>query len=216
MSGARRVTKVELRSGWEGVALWLVSFQVKNTVTPMLQLQRAIQPVGSPWSTSTCWEKSLRAYATMMLTGLPVTLYQRCAPSSPSESDHWCDTLQHQILSFSQFAGATLRCACLVLALWKLCVGDVGLLLVQGTTFSWKVHREWCTQRLHDTRRRPLVFFFSPGSFLRLQVSHCCPTAPESKMTKSNEENPKRKVLPWFLDQQFFSAMTSKIQRELQ
>jgi hypothetical protein len=38
-----------------------------------------------------------------------VALYQRCVPSSPSASDHWCDTLQHQILSFSQFAGAALR-----------------------------------------------------------------------------------------------------------
>lgn len=34
-----------------------------------------------------------------------------------------------------------------------------------------------------------------PRSFLLLQASPCCPksTAPESKMTKSNEENPKRK-----------------------
>ena len=33
-------------------------------------------------------------------------------------------------------------------------------------------------------------------TFLLLQVSHCCPkaTAPESKIAKSNEENPRRKV----------------------
>jgi hypothetical protein len=62
-------------------------------------------------------------------------------------------------LVFRNLLGQRLGCACLVLALWKLCVGDVGLLLVQGTTFSWKVHSEWCTQHLHDTRRRPLGFF---------------------------------------------------------
>lgn len=147
MSGARKVTKVELKSGWRGVVLWFVSLQVKNTVTPMLQLRRAIQPVGSLFSTSSCWEND--AYK--------VTLYQRCVPSSPSESDHWCDTLQHQIYSFSKIAGAALKCAYLVLALWKICVGDVGLLLVQRTTFSWKVRRtpSWYTSTTS------CVFFFS-------------------------------------------------------
>ena len=199
MSGARRVTKVEVRRGWEGVVLWLVSLQMKNTVTPMLQLQRAIQPVGSPWSISTCWEKSLRAYATMMLTR--VALYQRCVPSSPSASDHWCDTLQHQILSFSQFAGAALRVRVPGIGtLETMCrrrwiaVGARNNLLFEGAQWMVYTTPSWYTSTTS--------WFFFPGSFLLLQVSHCCPTAPESKMTKSKEENPKRKVLPWFLDQQ--------------
>ena len=66
-------------------------------------------------------------------------------------------TVQHRIRGSSQFAGTALRCACLVLALWELCVGDFRLLLVQGTTLSWKVHNEWCAQHFHDPRRRPRV-----------------------------------------------------------
>ena len=199
MSGARRVTKVEVRRGWEGVVLWLVSLQMKNTVTPMLQLQRAIQPVGSPWSISTCWEKSLRAYATMMLTRWHYI--KDAFLQVPPRRIIGVTLYNTKYLVFRNLLGQRLGCACLVLALWKLCVGDVGLLLVQGTTFSWKVHSEWCTQHLHDTRRRPLGFFFL--------VPFCCcrsltaaPPRRNPRWRNPKKKIQKRKVLPWFLDQQ--------------